>query len=94
MSDKITHEKILAAGIARVMYCDQPGEHSKEELIEALCKKYLDEAIAHGMTLSADCAISDSLMNHHDPEGRCICGNCSARRAILTARDNKIWRKE
>ena len=43
------------------------------------------DAMKEGMRRAADYAISDALMNHHDAEGRCICGNCSARRAILTA---------
>ena len=43
------------------------------------------DAMKEGMRRAADCAISDALMNHHDAEGRCNCGNCSAGRAILTA---------
>lgn len=45
------------------------------------------DAMKEGMRRAADCAISDALMHHHDAEGRCNCGNCSARRAILTASD-------
>ena len=42
------------------------------------------DAMKEGARRAANCAISDALMRHHDAEGRCNCGNCSARRAILT----------
>ena len=60
------------------------SEHDDDEIIEWLKQIQLD-AMKEGMRRAADCAISDALMHHHDAEGRCICGNCSARRAILTA---------
>ena len=44
----------------------------------------LDEAIAHGMTLAAATAIWQPAHKH--------CGEI--RDAIITARDNKVWRKE
>ena len=88
--EKITRGKLLSVAIAKVMYCDQEGEHSKDELIVALCEKYLDEAVAHGMTLSAEIAKdgqSDSVLCAHYNLGRHDCFI-----EIANARDNKVWR--
>ena len=55
--------------------------------VEEYKKLKLDAYRAGGLA-AADCAISDALMHTHDAEGQCLCGNCSARRAILTHFNN------
>ncbi len=68
-------EKILVELGDRLLQCER----------QRLITRIKLNAIKEGMRRAADYAIGDALMNHHDAEGRCNCGNCSARRAILTA---------
>ena len=89
MSQEITPARILATAIAKVHFCDQEGELSKDELIIALCEKYLDEAIAHGMTISAEMTRHNPSSLNVDAINRAVLAN-----EILTARDNKVWRKD
>ena len=58
---------------------------SQVEFFTDMCQQIQLDAMKEGARRAADCAISEALMNTHDAEGRCICRNCSARRAILTA---------
>ena len=93
--EKITRGKLLSVAIAKVMYCDQEGEHSKDELIVALCEKYLDEAVAHGMTLSAEIA-RNKVVECPKFDTPNLCDSCKTLMVfaddLLTARDNKVWR--
>lgn len=61
-----------------------------DEDIEAI----QDESVAHGMTLSAN------LIRHELETTSCkvgVCDSCTGKsnsmHSILTARDNKVWRK-
>ena len=65
---------------------------SQFDFFKDMCNHIQLDAIKEGARRAADCAISEALMNTHDAEGRCICGNCSARRAILTAAEQ--WTKK
>ena len=89
MSQEITPARILATAIAKVHFCDQEGELSKDELIIALCEKYLDEAIAHGMTISAEIV---EKTNSYDTGQQNVL--LLARDNLKSARDNKVWRKD
>ncbi len=56
---------------------------SPQERVEILSRWQLNTRIS-ALEEAADAAISDALFHTHDAEGLCICGNCSARRAILS----------
>lgn len=67
------------------MCCCGPCQVSQIEWIE-----FIQADARHAaLTEAADVCISDALMNFHDSEGNCLCGNCSGRRAILALRDKE-----
>jgi hypothetical protein len=71
----------LDAMVQRHYWMCEHGEHPKA--ITEL-QGLIDEAVAHGMTIAAGVAIW--LPAHKN------CGE--VRDAIITARNNKVWRKE
>lgn len=66
-------------------------DHNSKQVLafKVLIQDALDEAIAHGMTISAEINNPDSWADK--PEQVAV---HSVNREILTARDNKVWRKE
>lgn len=53
------------------------------------CIKKYDEAVAHGMTIAAE------ITRTWAEDDKCVQPSFSTMtKAILTARDNKVWRKE
>ena len=69
-AEKIVSQMILSLNIDREMFKKFIGEIQ-------------DEAVAHGMTISAEIGERDWLS-----------AGSRIKQAILTARDNKVWRKE
>jgi hypothetical protein len=80
----ITAAQELGRSIAQVQAVQDLTGANLQRAIIPLLEKYLLDARISALEEAADAAISDGLFHTHDAEGRCICGNCSARRAILS----------
>ena len=77
-----TAEEVLWE-LSKIQFCD-------ERLRAKKIQEALDEAVAHGMTISAEIVGKDAII---EQQTACWSVLAERKKLLLTARDNKLWRK-